>query len=78
MDATKTMEPKRSSQRATLDKRYGKIGISAVAAALIHQNKPCNENETRTIPHERDWSRRNGGRVVAGSLAGPKRTAGGL
>ena len=56
MDATKTTEPKQDSRRqyANLDKRYGKIGIPAVAAALRHQDEPRNENETRTIPDERD------------------------
>jgi hypothetical protein len=46
MDATKTTEPKKDSQRqyANLDKRYGKIEISAVAAALHHQDA------TRTTP----------------------------
>lgn len=80
MDATKTTEPKRDFQHrcASLDKRYGKIGIPAVAAALLHQNEPRDENETRTIPYERDWSRQRGGRVVAGSLAGLKGTAVGL
>jgi hypothetical protein len=79
MDATKTTTPKGDSQRqcANLDKRYGKIGISAVAAALLHQNGPRNENETRTIPYERDWWRLRGGRIVAGPPAGLKRTAGG-
>lgn len=57
MDAVKTTELKRSSQRTTLDKCYGKIGILAVAAALLHQNKPRNENETRTIPHDRETGR---------------------
>ena len=48
MDATKTTKPKGDPQRqsANLDKRYGKIGISAVAAAVLHQNGP----ETRTRP----------------------------
>ena len=56
METTKTREPKKDSQRqySNLDKRYGKIGIPAVAAALRHQDEPRNENETRTIPDERD------------------------
>ena len=46
VDAAKTTVPKKDSQRqyANLDKRYGKIEISAVAAALHHQDA------TRTTP----------------------------
>jgi hypothetical protein len=56
MDMTKTTEPKQDSQReyANLDKRYGKIGISAVVAALRHSDQPRNENETHSVPYERD------------------------
>ena len=58
MDATKTTKPKGDSQRqcANLDKRYGKIGISAVAAALLHQNGP--RNETRAAPSPTGATRR--------------------
>ena len=56
MDVTKTTEPKNDSRRryVDLDKRYGKIGIPAVAAALRQQDEPRNENDTRAIPDERD------------------------
>ena len=38
MQATRAMEQSQDSQRQfkTLDERYGKIGISAVAAAVRH------------------------------------------
>lgn len=36
-----------------LDNRYGKIGISAVAAALRHQGEPQSPSEYR-IPYDRD------------------------
>jgi len=34
--------PGRSQEQANLDRRYGKIGISAVAAALRYQSKSKN------------------------------------
>jgi hypothetical protein len=39
MDATRATERKQDSERdeKTLDDRYGKIGISAVAGAVRHQ-----------------------------------------
>lgn len=56
MEAAKAKEPQTDSRRqySNLDKRYGKIGIPAVAAALRYQDEPRNENETRTIPDKRD------------------------
>jgi hypothetical protein len=53
MEETKTREPNKDSQRqySNLDKRYGKIGIPAVAAALRHHDEPRNEN--RTLADER-------------------------
>jgi hypothetical protein len=41
-------------QNIRLDARYGKIGISAVAAAVRHQGEQCNRHETRQPPAERD------------------------
>ena len=41
-------------QYSNLDKRYGKIGISAVAAAVRHQDEPRNATESRSIPYDRD------------------------
>jgi hypothetical protein len=54
METTKTTELKKDAQRqySNLDKRYGKIGIPAVAAALHRQDEPRNENETHTIPDQ--------------------------
>jgi len=42
-----------AQQRKSLDSRYGKIGIPAVAAALCHQAEQRNVNEYR-IPYDRD------------------------
>lgn len=40
-------------QHNNLDNRYGKIGISAVAAALRHQSEPHSPSVYR-IPYDRD------------------------
>ena len=52
---TKATEQKQDSKRQnkTLDNRYGKIGISAVAAALRHQGEHQAVGEYR-IPFDRD------------------------
>ena len=52
---TKATEQKQDSKRQnkTLDNRYGKIGISAVAAALRHQGEQQSIGEYR-IPFDRD------------------------
>ena len=49
MDATRATERSQDSLRhyKGLDHRYGKIGISAVAAAVRHQGELRNVNETR-------------------------------
>ena len=46
----------KNSQRQykSLDDRYGKIGISAVVAALRHQGELRNTNETRYVPSDSD------------------------
>jgi len=56
MNVTKSMEQNQDSQRQSsdLDHRYGKIGISAVAAALCHQGERHNTNESHLTPYERD------------------------
>jgi hypothetical protein len=56
MDATKATEQSQDSrpQPNELDNRYGKIGISAVAAALRHQGEPRPVKEPRFAPYERD------------------------
>jgi hypothetical protein len=56
MNAPRATEQSQDSQRQTksLDDRYGKIGISAVAAALCHQGGQRETNATRDIPYERD------------------------
>ncbi len=59
MKATKAAEQAQMSQQDSkpqqnkLDKRYGKIGISAVAAAVRHQGEQPAPSEYR-IPYDRD------------------------
>ncbi len=56
MDTTRATEQSQDSQRQykNLDDRYGKIGISAVAAAVRHQGELRNVSVTRYIPYESD------------------------
>ncbi|MGB6351406.1 MAG: hypothetical protein WBG10_15415 [Pseudolabrys sp.] len=52
----KVTEQKQDSARqyTNLDNRYGKIGISAVAAAVHHQGGRRNVAETHSEPYDRD------------------------
>jgi hypothetical protein len=61
MKATKAPEHKDSTsedskrQKTELDNRYGKIGISAVAAAVRHKGeKQRASHEPRRVPYDRD------------------------
>jgi len=56
MDAVKATEQRQDSRRqyGKLDDRYGKIGISAVAAAVRHQGELRNVSETRFQPADSD------------------------
>jgi len=56
MDATRATELSQDSQRhyKNLDDRYGKIGISAVAAAVRHQSEQRNVNDSRFLPNDSD------------------------
>jgi hypothetical protein len=56
MDVKRATEQSQDSQRhyKSLDDRYGKIGISAVAAAVRHQGEQRNTNETRHVAYESD------------------------
>ena len=56
MDATSATEQSQDSQRQykSLDDRYGKIGISAVAAAVRHQSVRRTANETRYTAYDSD------------------------
>ncbi|HMA56634.1 MAG TPA: hypothetical protein VKP52_07940 [Pseudolabrys sp.] len=56
MEVTKTTEQKQDSgqQYTNLDNRYGKIGISAVAAAVRHQGGQRNTTEAHLEPYDRD------------------------
>ena len=52
----KATEQKKDSARqyTNLDNRYGKIGISAVAAAVRHQGELRNTTVTHFEPYDRD------------------------
>ncbi|HET7165036.1 MAG: hypothetical protein WCB50_21965 [Pseudolabrys sp.] len=54
--SVKATEQKEDSARqyTNLDTRYGKIGISAVAAAVRHQGEQRNATETHFEPYDRD------------------------
>ena len=56
MNASKTTEQSQDSKRhySDLDSRYGKIGISAVAAALSYQGEQHNTTESHFAPTESD------------------------
>ena len=56
MNASKTTGLSQDSRRqdADLDSRYGKIGISAVAAALSYQGEQHNTTESHTTSYDRD------------------------
>jgi len=56
MNSQKQMEQSQDSERKNtrLDRRYGKIGISAVAAAVQPKGERRREDEPRYIPLESD------------------------
>jgi hypothetical protein len=56
MNATRATEQSQDSQRQykSLDDRYGKIGISAVVAALRYQGEQRNADETRASTYDSD------------------------
>jgi hypothetical protein len=56
MEMTKATEQKQDSERkyTNLDNRYGKIGISAVAAAVCHQGGQRHTTEVHLEPYDRD------------------------
>jgi hypothetical protein len=56
MQATKATEQSQDSrsQYTNLDNRYGKIGISAVAAAVRHQGKRRSTHQTYQTPYDSD------------------------
>jgi hypothetical protein len=56
MQTTRATEQSQDSQRQykNLDDRYGKIGISAVAAAVRHQGELRNVTDVRLAPADSD------------------------
>ena len=56
MNDKKAAAQSQGSQRQSsdLDNRYGKIGISAVAAAVRQQREQNNDTQIRSILYDRD------------------------
>jgi len=56
MEATKAAEQSQDSRRqyTRLDDRYGKIGISAVAAAVHHQGERRHTHQPRQTSYDSD------------------------
>ncbi len=54
MQATKATEQSQDSRGhyTKIDNRYGKIGISAVAAAIRHRSQQPIRQETRQTPYD--------------------------
>ena len=62
----------RDARTASLDRRYGKIGISAVAAALPYQSDAKNPAYAPVVPRERRAGvRRIGGGLIMAAVARP-------
>ena len=51
MPANRKSPPKTKPEVPSLDCRYGKIGISAVAAAMRYQSEPKNMAYAPVTPH---------------------------
>jgi hypothetical protein len=47
-------QPDKQHEATSLDRRYGKIGISAVAAALPYQSDPKNPAYAPVVPRRDD------------------------
>jgi len=50
MESNKKAQPDHPTEAPNLDRRYGKIGISAVAAALPYQSDPKNPAYAPAVP----------------------------
>jgi len=55
MPATRNSTPKPQPEVQSLDCRYGKIGISAVAAAMRYQSEPKNMAYAPVTPRSDHW-----------------------
>jgi len=55
MPANRKSPPKAQSEVQSLDCRYGKIGISAVAAAMRYQSEPKNLAYAPVAPRGDRW-----------------------
>jgi len=53
-DSDKQRQPNETDRRSELDERYGKIGISAVAAAVRHQDAQRPVTAPRFTPYDCD------------------------
>ena len=55
MPANRKSPPKAQPEVQSLDCRYGKIGISAVAAAMRYQSEPKNMAYAPVTPRSEGW-----------------------
>jgi len=55
MKSTNAAQPDDEREAASLDRRYGKIGISAVAAAVRYQSDAKNPAYAPVVPREDKW-----------------------
>ena len=55
MPANRKAQSKAKPEVPNLDSRYGKIGISAVAAAMRYQSEPRNTAYAPAVPRSENW-----------------------
>jgi hypothetical protein len=55
MPASRKASSKATPEVPNLDSRYGKIGISAVAAAMRYQSEPRNMAYAPAVPRSENW-----------------------
>jgi len=55
MPVNRKAQPKAKPEVPSLDCRYGKIGISAVAAAMLYQSEPKNTAYAPAVPRSENW-----------------------
>jgi len=55
MNSTNATRPDEEREVSSLDRRYGKIGISAVAAAVRYQSDAKNPAYAPVVPRDDKW-----------------------
>jgi hypothetical protein len=55
MPANRKVPSQTKPEVPNLDSRYGKIGISAVAAAMRYQSEPRNMSNAPVVPRGENW-----------------------